>query len=134
MAQTNVAGATYHFTLKVPQNAGESLKAVTIVQHEGPDTVVFQEDKSRAFAGGSFAGGPQVPLASVGGPQPLDINEETVVFDFPVPPGSTVTVALTPKRNPDRAGVYLFGVTAYPVGESSSGQFLGYGRLHFFDR
>lgn len=133
VTQTEVSGATYHFTLKVPQDAGESLKSVTIVQYENPDTVVFQEDKNRAFAGDSFAGGPQVALASVGGPQPSGTNEETVVFDSPVTPGSTVTVTLKPKRNPDRAGVYLFGVTAYPVGESSPGQFLGYGRLHFYD-
>lgn len=133
VAQTEVPGATYHFTLQVPQDAGESLQAVTIVQHENPDTVVFQPNKSRAFAGSSFAGGPQVPLASIGGPQPSGANEETVVFNSPVPPGSTVTVKLTPKRNPDRPGVYLFGVTAYPVGENSPGQFLGYGRLHFYD-
>lgn len=133
VTQTEVSGATYHFTLKVPQDAGESLKSVTIAQYKNPDTVVFQEGKNRAFAGDSFAGGPQVPLASVGGPQPSGTSEEMVVFDSPVTPGSTVTVTLKPKRNPDRAGVYLFGVTAYPAGESSPGQFLGYGRLHFYD-
>lgn len=131
VTQTDVTGATYHFTIKVPEDAGRSLKAVTIVQYENPDTVVFQEDNSRAFAGDSFAGGPQVSLASVGGPS--NSNEETVVFDSPVAPGSTITVALKPKRNPDRAGTYLFGVTVYPTGENSPGQFLGYSQLRFYD-
>nr|WP_199755917.1 DUF2808 domain-containing protein [Chroococcidiopsis cubana] len=48
-------------------------------------------------------------------------------------PGTTVTVALRAKRNPS-GGIYLFGVTAFPTGEKSSGQFLGYGRLHFGSR
>lgn len=133
VAQTDVSGATYHFTLKVPEDAGEPLQAVTIAQRQTGDTVVFREGKSRAFAGDSFAGGSNLGLASVGGPQPLGSNEETVVFDSPVLPGSTVTVALKPERNPERAGTYLFGVTAYPVGKNSPGQFLGHGRLHFYD-
>jgi hypothetical protein len=34
------------------------------------------------------------------------------------------------KHNPIGGGVYLFGVTAYPMGDHSSGMFLGYGRFH----
>ena len=74
-----------------------------------------------------------MPLASIGGEQPNKPGEATIAFDPPVSPGTTVTVALRAKRNPS-GGVYLFGVTAFPAGERSWGQFLGYGRLHFGPR
>lgn len=130
---TCMSGATYYFTLSVPEHAGEPLQAVTVTQRENRDTVIFQPSESRAFAGNRSRRGPALSLASIGGSQPSNSQEETVVFDPPVPPGSTVTIALKPKRNPDWGGVYLFGVTAYPAGENSSGQFLGYGRLTFYD-
>jgi Protein of unknown function (DUF2808) len=56
-----------------------------------------------------------------------------VQFNPPVQPGRKVTIALSPQRNPAYSGVYLFGVTAFPTGEKSHGQFLGFGRLHFYD-
>jgi hypothetical protein len=87
-------------------------------------------NQSSAFIGNSFAGGPAVSLASIGGEQPSDSNEVTLVFDPPISPGKTVTVALKAARNPLPGGIYLFGVTAFPPGENSSGLFLGYGRLH----
>lgn len=129
---TGLPGATYQFTINIPENAGEPLKAVTIghAEREDLDTVVFKYDESHAFAGASSAGGPQVPLSSIGGSQSLS-NEVTAAFDPPVLPGRTVTIVLKPQRNPTKAGIYLFGVTAYPVGESSLGQFLGYSQLQF---
>ena len=129
----SMSGVTYYFTLCVPEHAGEPLQAVTITQRENRDTVVFQPSENRAFAGNRSRRGPALSLASIGGSQPSKSQEETVVFDPPVPPGTTVTIALKPKRNPDWGGIYLFGVTAYPAGENSSGQFLGYGRLTFYD-
>jgi len=35
-------------------------------------------------------------------------------------------------RNPCYGGAYLFGLTAFPQGEVPHGQFLGYGRIHFY--
>jgi hypothetical protein len=125
--------ATYHFTLAIPENAGEPLGAVTISQRENLDTISFDPSRSRAFLGNSFAGGPEVSLASIGREYPNKPGEATIVFDPPVPPGTKLTVALRAKSNPS-GGVYLFGVTAFPDGEDSSGQFLGYGRLHFGPR
>jgi hypothetical protein len=126
--------ATYHFTLSVPKDAGEPLQAVKIVQRQNVDTVAFDMNRSRAFKGDSFAGGPALSLASIGGEAPANPGEAMVVFDPPVSPGSTVTVALKAKHNPWRGGVYLFGVTAYPAGENGIGQFLGYGRIQFHQR
>ncbi|MDZ4877634.1 MAG: hypothetical protein CLLPBCKN_007069 [Chroococcidiopsis cubana SAG 39.79] len=74
-----------------------------------------------------------MPLASIGGEQPNKPGEAMIAFDPPVSPGTTVTVALRAESNPD-GGIYLFGVTAFPAREKSSGQFLGYGRLHFGSR
>lgn len=121
---------TYHFTLEVPADAGEPLEAVQIVQHENIDTVEFKADKSHAFVGDSFAGGPELSLAPIGGV--VEPGMITVVFDPPVQPGNTVTVAVQPRSNPFTGGAYLFGVTAYPEGLDSLGQFLGYGRINIY--
>ncbi|WP_245817723.1 DUF2808 domain-containing protein [Hydrococcus rivularis] len=128
--QAGMSGAAYHFTIKVPENAGEPLQAVTISQRQGRSPIEFEVSKSRAFEGDSFAGGTEMPLASIGGSQSAN-GDVTVVFAPPVPPGKTVTVVLKAKRNPNLAGIYLFGVTAYPVGEGSPGLYLGSGRLAF---
>ncbi len=124
--------STYHFTIQVPENAGEALKAVTISQKDNPHHIRLAVDKSNAFRGDSFAGGPDLELADIGGDLSTDPNDVTFVFDEPVQPGETVTVRLKAKRNPPVGGIYLFGVTAFPEGEDSSGLYLGSGRLHFY--
>lgn len=126
----DIPGNTYQFTLRVPEDAGEPLEAVKIQQRPNVDTVRFNPGQTRAFRGDSFAGGPGLSLANIGGPEPAR-GEEVVVFDPPVAPGSTVTVSLK-GRSPDQGGVYLFGVTAFPAGDQGQGQSLGYGRLHFY--
>lgn len=123
----NDAAAIYQFTIEVPEGAGEALQAIQITQKKNLDTVVFKDEQNRAFEGKNMAGA-SLSLASVGGEsQP---GETTVVFDTPVEPGNTVTIAVKPKRNPSLGGVYLFGVTAYPTGEDSPGLYLGSGRIH----
>ncbi|MFB2917684.1 MULTISPECIES: DUF2808 domain-containing protein [Aerosakkonema] len=126
-----VWGAKYYFTLSVPENAGEPLQRVTITQQEGIDDIEFDLEDSRAFEGTRAEKGKSVALRSV----MRDDNKRmlSIAFDPPVPPGKTVTIALNPIRNPKYAGVYLFGVTAFPAGEKTHGQFLGFGRLHFYD-
>lgn len=121
--------ATYEFTLNVPVNAGEPLKAIAISQKPNVETVEFQVNRITAFAGPSYGKGAVLPLASIGGPGLP--GEAMIVFDPPVQLGKMVTIALPVQRNPAR-GVYLFSVTAYPSGNNALGQFLGYGRLHFY--
>ncbi|WP_138499726.1 DUF2808 domain-containing protein [Nostoc sp. PA-18-2419] len=126
--------STYEFTLTVPKDAGQPLKAVKIAQAKNLETIKFDINKSKAFASERFAAGPEIRLASIGGnDQPSTLGEAIVVFDQPVQPGSTVTVALAAQKNPSLDGVYLFGVTAYPVGDNGLGQFLGYGRINFYN-
>ena len=123
----NNPAATYKFTIEVPEGAGEALKAVRITQKENVDTVAFKHNKSRAFEGKNMAG-VSIPLAAIGGKS--EPGETTVVFDTPIEPGNTVTIAVKPRRNPSIGGIYLFGITAYPTGENSPGLYLGSGRIH----
>jgi hypothetical protein len=131
--QATDTAATYQFTLYVPEDAGASLQAVRIMQVRNPATVNFEVSRSRAFLGDSFAGGPIVPLANVGGNLPENREEVTIVFNQPIAPGQTVTVSLETSRNPSRGGTYLFGITALPVGENSPGLFLGHGRVQLYE-
>ena len=123
--------STYEFTLTIPKDAGQPLKAVTIMQATNVETVQFDVTQSRVF-NSRRAAGTEIQLASVGGNQPSNAGEATIVFDQPVLPGNTVTIVLAVRRNPIGSGVYQFGVTAYPDGENSLGQFLGYGRINFY--
>ncbi len=124
--------ASYEFTVQVPENAGAPLQALRILQEPNLETIGFDLTQNRAFEGDSFAGGPNLSLAAIGGAMPpSQANEITVVFDPPVAPGKTVTVTLESPRNPSLSNAYLFGITAYPTGDNSPGLFLGYGRINF---
>ena len=130
--QTSSSSAFYYFTLSVPEDAGEPLQQVEIAQRDGSTQarlIQFNAEDSRAFIGTRRDHGDQLNLSK--NRYDRDAQTLSIVFDPPVPPGTTVTLELQPKRNPRRDGIYLFGVTAYPSGTDPSGQFLGYGRLQF---
>lgn len=132
-AASNVLAHTpsaYEFTIQVPSDAGAALQTVRIVQEQNLDRVSFDPAQSRAFLGDNIAREQSVSLAAIGGELPQNRNEATVTFNPPIQPGQTVTVVLDATANPWNGGVYLFGVTAYPEGDQSSGLFLGYGRIH----
>jgi Protein of unknown function (DUF2808) len=139
LSQTRALGAKYQFAIAVPQDAGASLKAIIITQPENRERINYEVNQSKAFAGELTPQGSgdritqktEVSLASVGG-SPSPEGEVTIVFDRPIPPGKAVTVELSPRMNPNEDGVYLFGITAYPEGQNSSGLFLGYSRLTFY--
>ncbi len=121
--------AKYHFTIQVPENAGTPLKAVTITQKPNLETIEFDLSKSSAFLGDSFSGGEAVNLVNTSREASQDTNRVTIVFDQPIQPGNTVTVALKAKKNPFFGTIYLFGVEAFPEGENSLALSLGSGRL-----
>lgn len=129
--QAGTWGGMYYFTLDVPNNAGEPLQQVTFAQENGQHHLQFNTDDSRAFEGTRRQRGDELSLGAV----TVDSEARTVSvqFDPPVPPGKTITVGLRPRRNPRFGGVYLWGVTAFPAGEQVHGQFLGFGRLHFYE-
>jgi hypothetical protein len=122
--------SAYEFTIQVPSDAGAALQTIRIAQEQNLDRVSFDPSQNRAFLGNDMARGQSVPLAAIGGEQPKNKSETTVTFNPPIQPGQTVTVVLDATANPWHGGVYLFGVTAYPEGDQSSGLFLGYGRIH----
>jgi len=123
--------STYYFTLTLLENAGEPLQKLVITQENAPDYPDFELQHSEAFERNGSRHGAQIPLKTV----TLDPKTRTItiIFDPPVLPGRTITIALSPVRNPSLGGVYLYGVTAYPAGEQAYGQFLGFGRIHIYD-
>ncbi|MGF1992471.1 MAG: DUF2808 domain-containing protein [Nostoc sp. ZfuVER08] len=125
----NFPGGTYYFTINVPENAGEPLGKVAIAQREGGEYIQYDLDDTRAFVGTRDRKGTPLTLGSV--TKERKTRTITVNFDPPVTPGQTITIGLRPYSNPSFSGVYLLGVTAFPVGEKSHGQFLGFGRFQF---
>lgn len=129
--QVNMWGATYYFTVSLPEKASEPLQQITINQHEGVDNIRFDLKNSFAFEGTRSRRGERIGLKDV------THNRETrtvsITFDPPVSPGKTITIGLKPWQNPSISGVYLFGVTAFPPGEKTHSQFLGFGRLQFYN-
>ena len=125
-----VWGAKYYFTIELPADAGEPLQKVVIAQRQGADDISFRLDKTFAFNGTHRRKQEKLALQNVS--QDEETEAITVIFTNPIPPGTTFTVGLIPKRNPDFGGVYLFGVTAFPWGEKPDGLYLGAGRLQFF--
>ncbi len=129
--------ATYSFTLTLPETAGEPLQKVVIAQDEGPDRLFWEGDSAdltkgrTAFDGAARRSGSKLPLSAI--TVDAKARTATVIFEPPVPPGKTITIALYPLRNPNVGGVYLYGVTAYPPGAKAVGQFLGYGRIHIYE-
>lgn len=124
-------GATYYFTLSLPENAGEPLQRVTITQQQGGGNINYDLESTKAFEGTRRNRGAKIALRT------LKMNHSPtveVIFDPPIPPGKTITIGLRPVRNPNVQGVYLFRVTAFPPGEKAHGQYLGFGRLNFKGR
>jgi hypothetical protein len=124
--------STYEFTVVVPADAGQPLKAIRISQLPNLETIKFDLRHSKAYRGTRLTTANQIPLMSIGGTADEPAGEATIVFEQPVQPGSVVTLALQVDANPQIAGVYQFGVTAFPVGENSNGQFLGVERINFY--
>ncbi|NJM56461.1 MAG: DUF2808 domain-containing protein [Synechococcales cyanobacterium RU_4_20] len=127
--QAHTWGGRYYITVSVPEDASEPLGKLEIRQDEGSDRLgPFEFDRTLAFVEGDRQRSVQVEWVE------LDRDRQTiaVAFNPPIPPGKTLTLGLVPVRTPD-AGIYLWGITAFPAGEKVASQFLGYGRLHFYD-
>lgn len=125
-------GVTYYLTVDFPAAAQEPMERIVIRLDEGRDplfryrldaTEVWQTvgEERRAVALGEVT-------------EDRDTQTLTIRFDPPLSPGGTVTLALRPVRNPRWAGVYLFGVTAFPAGETVRPRFMGFARLSFYER
>jgi len=123
--------ATVTFTIQVPANAGQSLKAITINPIMNVEPIDFKEADTRAVMGEDYASGTLLALSSMGGEQDPNDKSTTLVFEQPIEPGNTVTVRLKVEKNPLYGGIYLLKVTAFPDNQNSQGLTLGNVRLHF---
>ncbi|MGL5872722.1 MAG: DUF2808 domain-containing protein [Xenococcaceae cyanobacterium] len=123
-------GATYYFTIELPKEANEPLQKVIITQRQGSEDIDFLLDKTIAVEGSYGNKGEQLNLQTVDRDEKT--GEITVVFDSPVPPGTTFSIGLKPTENPFLSGVYLFGITVFPIGKQPSPLYLGVGRLDFY--
>ncbi|MCM1982349.1 DUF2808 domain-containing protein [Lyngbya confervoides] len=129
ISQTHSPNAIYYFHIDLPAHAGESLKTLEIEQREGVDSISFNLRRTRAYLGRRR--GPEISVQATATP---NSDQVTVTFPDPISPGQTVILALKPYWNPSTDGIYLFGVKAIPDGPQGHPQFLGYGRLHFYNR
>lgn len=128
--------ATYYFEIALPQNMGEPLQKLEIYQTEGFDSIDFFSNETSAYL--QVPSGDHIPVSSKTDILPSQShNKVTITFEPPISAhnqlNSKLIVGLRPVRNPRYEGVYLFGVTAFPQGDRPNSQFLGYGRLSFYD-
>lgn len=128
----SASSVTYYLTFDFPEAAVEALDRVVIRLNEGYDPIFrYRLEATEAFAN-TPEGRVRLPLGEL--TQDQDARELTISFDPPAEPGAPITLALRPVRNPRFGGVYLFGATAYPVGETVESTFMGYARLSFYER
>lgn len=126
-ASVRFRGATYYFTFDLPKTAIQPLHRIKIRQNNGA-LVEFDSTRTKAFLNRDSK--QDCPLGEV--KVDAKTQEVDLIFDPPIQPGNTVTVGIGPFENPSMAGVYNFGVKAFPPGGQAQEQFLGYGPLRFF--
>lgn len=131
----NVAGkrhATYYATIDLLPEAGEPLQTVTVTLIEGRFTRLdYALDDIEVFEGDRYNRGPRYAIATATYDE--DAQTLTIELDPAVLPGRTITLALTPTRNPSQAGVYLFEIAAAPEGDNPVFQRAGTGRLNIYN-
>lgn len=121
-------GATYFFTIDIPQDAAQPLQKVEFIMKQGVQYPRFKATSVKAFEGTKRSKGEALPINIV--VSDPSVRTLTVTFDQPVAPGQTITMAVRPVRNPS-VGTYMFEVRGTPAGSTAEGQYLGIGRLDF---
>ncbi|MGV2828432.1 DUF2808 domain-containing protein [Myxosarcina sp. GI1(2024)] len=124
-----VRQAVYYFDIELPEDIGEPLKKIVIQQRQGAEEIKFRIDRTKAFLGTHDN---KIEQLAISATQNEETQAITITLNKPVPPGNTVTIGLKPRRNPDFGGVYLFGVTVFPMGKRANSLYLGAGRLSFY--
>jgi hypothetical protein len=134
--RTYSRSAIYYFEIALPQNMGEPLQKLEISQTEGFESIDFISNETITYLQPTTGDRIAVPSKTEILPS-QDRDKITVTFDPPIPANnqlnSKLIVGLRPVHNPRYDGIYLFGVTAFPQGDRPNSQFLGYGRLSFYN-
>jgi len=136
--RTYAWGATYYFVLDLPQNLGEPLQKLEISQTEGFESIDFIGNDTFAYLQPESGDRVVIPTKTEIVPSQDGDRPKLVITFEPSLPASNglnrrLVVGLRPVRNPRYDGVYLFGVVALPQGDRPNSQFLGYGRLNFYN-
>ncbi|UJB70747.1 DUF2808 domain-containing protein [Acaryochloris sp. 'Moss Beach'] len=121
-------GATYFFTIDIPQDAAQPLQKLEFILKQGVQYPRFKATSVKAFEGTKRNKGEALPINIV--VSDPSIRTLTVTFDKPVAPGRTITMAVRPVRNPS-VGTYMFEVRGTPAGTTTKSQYIGIGRLDF---
>lgn len=129
LPSTQTEDGQLQLVIEVPVDAGEPLEALVVQPRREGSGFAFDPTATTAYLSQPSAEVIAVPLASVGGVM-MSPDQVLVVFANPIEPGNQVTVVLHP-QHPPVPGLYQFGVTAYPAGDSPVGQFLGYEVIQF---
>jgi len=121
-------GATYFFTIDIPQTAAQPLQKVEFILKQGVQYPRFKATSVKTFEGTKRSKGEALPInIVVSDPSNRTL---TVTFEQPVAPGRKITMAVRPVRNPS-VGTYMFEVRGTPAGSTAESQYLGIGRLDF---
>lgn len=121
--------AHYYFTFTLPSNSIEAIAQITIQQQESPEMIALNINNTSAFIGDQDNQGQTLTI------QPSELSEGTgvnILFNPPVPPGTTFTVRLEAVRNPSQDTTYMYDVTVFPAGNNPTAFPLGVGRLSFY--
>jgi len=122
--------AHYYFTFTLPPSAEESIEQVTIQQQQqSPEMIPLNVANTYAFIGTQGNKGQGLTTQASSLSQGTGVN---VVFNPPVPPGTTFTVRLEAYRNPGLDTTYLYNVTVFPSGSNPTAFPLGVGQLSFY--
>jgi hypothetical protein len=130
---TNVAeaGVEHYLTIELSPRAGASLAELSLQQIRGADTDFIERlDRARAFIGRPRREGRAVPVALRFEPAEGLLR---LRFPEPIPPGTTLTVALRAWRNPLVSDTYLFQVVAWPSGPNPVASPVGVGTLRIYE-
>ena len=124
--------AKYYFTVTLPDTAATPLQTLIIQQRGGQERIRFKLEETTAFIGTSGDRGEPLSIQSA----VYDESTFAVAVELAeaVPPGTTVTLRLKPRRNPRWGGVYGFGVAVLPPGENGRELYLGARQLRFYER
>ena len=129
---TNVGegNVEHYLTIELSPEAGAPLGRLDLQQIRGADTTFLGRlDRVRAFTGRPRREGAAVPVQLRFDPQ---AGQMQLTFPEPVPPGTTVTVALRTWRNPSVGDTYLFQVVAWPAGANPVASPVGVGTLRIY--
>ncbi|MGK7928965.1 MAG: DUF2808 domain-containing protein [Spirulina sp.] len=130
--RTYSSRAKYYFTITLPDTAETSLQGVVIQQRGGQERIRFKLEDTMAFLGTSRDRGEPLTIQSM----TYDESTLTIMVELEeaIPPGTTMSIRLKPRRNPRWGGVYGFGVAVFPEGENGRELYLGSRRLTFYER